>query len=92
MPEQHLEDAWLPLRESRAELADALGAMQPPHGQDEHTFPRSRLFRAVLQQKGGIFLVAFVLALWFGNPRLAGRLARRVPLELIATRLLPLLR
>jgi hypothetical protein len=94
MPEQRLEDAWLPLRESRAELVSALNLAlpHPEVAEERDGFPRSRLFRALLHQKGSLWLVALALALALRNPRLVTRLARHVPVRLLAARLLPLLR
>jgi hypothetical protein len=95
MPEQRLEDAWLPLRESRAELVSALNLALPHRDSEEERhdgFPRSRLFRSLLHHKGSLSLVALVLAFALRNPRLVRQLARRVPVRLLASRLFPLLR
>jgi hypothetical protein len=96
VPESRAEDAWLPLRETRAELIRALegissgdGAGQEAHGE----FPRSWLFRSVMQHHRGTMLaVGIVLALALANPRLTARLVRRVPVGLLVARILPLLR
>lgn len=99
MPEQRLEDAWLPLRESRAELLGALGEALPEQvrqegrGEDRaQQFPRSRLFRSLMGHKHRLWVVGAVVALAAANPRLAVRLARRVPVRYLAGQILPLLR
>jgi len=100
MPEQRLEDAWLPLRETRAELLGAIGEVLPESGlhraegeeRMQEQFPRSRLFRSLVGHKHRLWMIGAVVALAAANPRLAAQLARRVPVRYLATQLLPLLR
>jgi hypothetical protein len=80
------------MRTSRAELNALLGpAPTDQHDRELPTeFPRSRIVRAVLrgQAKTGLTLLAVAgLAL---NPVLAAKILRKVPLELLATRILGL--
>lgn len=98
MVEHRVQDAWLPLRETRAQLMEALdnvtqdeprrAARTAPSGVTEN-FPRSRLLRSLLtRERGAIWILGLALAAWKVNPRLAASLVRRLPVGMLLERFL----
>jgi hypothetical protein len=77
------------LRDSRAELLALLrGAADGRVREFPPEFPRSRLLRSLLRGEGMIWILGLAAIAFVINPRFTARLARRVPVGLLGTKLL----
>ena len=80
-----VDEAVRRISDSRVELEAMLGS-GPPAADDE--FPRSRVFRAIFNRKVATGVLALAAVAVVLRPAAAGRALNRLPLRLLATRLL----